>query len=126
VVVPESKPALPSLNLGKQRRTVSRTGIRPAFHERRWVRRSDAVLDASLRERGRLRRLGKVANLSVQGCRIDVEEAMPVDAMAWITLPSLESRYSRIAWCQGGKVGLEFKDPLHPAVADMLISRGRG
>lgn len=104
---------------------MSRTGIKSAFHERRWVRRSDAVLDASLRERGRLRRTGKVANLSVQGCRIDVEEALQVDAMAWITLPSLESRYSRVAWCEDGSVGLDFEDPLHPAVADMLISRGR-
>jgi hypothetical protein len=105
---------------------VNRTGLKPAFHERRWVRRSDAALDASLRERGRMRRMGKVANLSTDGCRIDVDEPIAVNATAWITLPSLESRYSRIAWCQDGSIGLDFDEPLHPAVARMLIGRGRG
>jgi hypothetical protein len=102
---------------------MSRTGLKPAFHERRWVRRSDAVLDATLRERGRMRRIGKVANLSTDGCRIDLDEVMPVNANAWVTLPSLESRYSRVAWCRDGSIGLDFEKPLHTAVADMLIAR---
>jgi hypothetical protein len=94
-----------------------------AFYDRRWVARSEATLDAALRERGRMRRTGLVSNLSTNGCRVEMDEAMPVNGQAWITLPSLESRYSRVAWCRDGSIGVQFAEPLHPAVADMLISR---
>lgn len=46
-----------------------------------------------------------------------------VGTYSWIVLPTLESRYARVAWCNGGAAGLDFAEPLHSAVTDMIVER---
>jgi hypothetical protein len=41
-------------------------------------------------------------------------------------VPTLESWYAKVAWREGDTWGLDFVDPFHPAVADMVIRRARG
>jgi hypothetical protein len=93
--------------------------------DRRWTIRSSVKLDAQFRPRWQ-RGIGvRIGNLSSEGCGITGPENLVVGTYSWIILPTLESRYARVAWCDRGAAGLEFADPLHKAVADMIIARAQ-
>jgi len=95
---------------------------RPA-RDRRWATRVEVELGAQFRHRWQ-RRFGiLVRNLSTHGCGIADPGQLEVGTCSWIILPTLESRYARIAWCDGNGAGLEFADPLHKSVAEMIIAR---
>ena len=95
---------------------------RPAG-DRRWTTRSAVDLDAQFRPRWRRRLCVHVENLSTHGCRIADPGHIVAGTYSWILLPTLESWYARVAWCEGGAAGLDFADPLHSTVADMIIGR---
>jgi hypothetical protein len=98
---------------------------RPAG-DRRWAERSVVDLDAHFRPRWQHRFGVQVANLSTHGCRIAGSGHLVAGTYSWIVLPTLESWYARVAWCSGGAAGLDFADPLHKTVADMIIARAAG
>jgi len=68
----------------------------------------------------------QVVNFSRHGCAIESELTPAVGAFCWIKVPTLESWYAKVAWRDGDRCGLDFVDPYHPAVADMVIRRARG
>ena len=92
--------------------------------ERRWTPRAAVSIPAALRERGRVRCDVEVLNLSTAGCAIHSSRPVRVGDHSWIMLPTLESWDARIAWSKSGLCGLDFTEPLHPAVAEMIIRRG--
>lgn len=94
-----------------------------AGQERRWTARAAVNSPAALRERQRTRFEVEVLNLSTRGCGVRSARRLKVGGHAWIMLPTLESRYARIAWSAGGLCGLDFEERLHPAVAAMLVRR---
>jgi hypothetical protein len=91
--------------------------------DRRWVRRVACRTPAAFRERQRTRLDVEVVNLSTHGCAVMSDETQTVGAHCWITLPTLESWYAAVAWCNGRLFGLDFSEPLHRAVAEMIIHR---
>jgi hypothetical protein len=96
--------------------------VRPAG-DRRWTARSAVSLDADFRPRWRRRFGVHVENLSTHGCRITDPGNLIPGTYSWIILPTLENRYARVAWCDKNAVGLDFVEPLHRAVVDMIIRR---
>jgi hypothetical protein len=91
--------------------------------DRRWVARHEIECAGQFRPRGGRGFAAHVADLSTHGCRVRGAGSPLVGSYSWITLPTLESRYARIAWCDGAAAGLDFAEPLHPAVAEMLVQR---
>lgn len=91
--------------------------------DRRWAARSLVRLDAQFRPRWRPAIRVQIVNLATDGCAIAGAGHLAVGSYSWVTLPTLESRYARIAWCDGSRAGIEFADPLHKSVADMVIER---
>jgi hypothetical protein len=96
--------------------------VKPAG-DRRWTARSAVSIDADFRPRWRRRFGVHVENLSTHGCRITDPGHLIPGTYSWIILPTLESRYARVAWCDSNAVGLDFVEPLHRAVVDMIIRR---
>ena len=93
--------------------------------ERRWEKRRPTVTGAVFRERGRTRTEVEVLDLSRLGCRVRLSDPLVLGKDAWITLPSLQSWYCSLAWIDGSEAGLEFAEPLHPAVADTVVQRAQ-
>ena len=91
--------------------------------DRRWATRACVTLSAQFRPRWQRGLCVRVENLSARGCGITGPGTLAVGSYSWITLPTLESRYARVAWCDGSAAGLDFADPLHKSVADMIIQR---
>jgi hypothetical protein len=80
-------------------------------------------LAAQFRPRWQSRIGVRVENLSSLGCCITGAGQLLVGTHSWIILPTLESRYARIAWCGGNAAGLDFAEPLHKSVTDMMVKR---
>ena len=91
--------------------------------ERRSLDRWPTVLSGTFREHGRGAARVTILNLSPNGCKVDLGDHSRICAQAWMKLPSLGSRFAEIIWQRGQQAGLEFEEPLHPAVASMLIER---
>ncbi len=91
--------------------------------DRRWTGRSPVRVGAQFRLRWQQGFRVDIVNLSTDGCAIVGAGYLPVGTHSWVTLPTLESRFARVAWCDGSGAGVEFTDPLHTTVADMLIAR---
>jgi hypothetical protein len=129
----EAEPMVPEFKTRAYRCRDSRSAHRIASGwlqptlagDRRWVTRNTLHLAAEFRQRGKRRLHVTVLDFSAQGCRIATEAGLKPGNYSWITFPTLESWYSRVAWCRDGLAGLDFAQPLHPAVARMLLSRAK-
>jgi hypothetical protein len=91
--------------------------------ERRCMARTPTKVAAALRPRGHGRYPVTVADVSPAGCRIAQAGFLGAGSYAWITFPSIEGWYARVAWCQGDVAGLDFTQPLHPAVTQLILER---
>jgi len=94
-------------------------------HRQRKIGRSDTRIPATLRQPTRQRFPISVINLSARGCGIETKSPPPLGAMAWLRLPGLESWFATIAWSEPGRAGLDFTQPLHPAVVEKLLADNR-
>ena len=91
--------------------------------DRREARRTPVSLTARHRRSGALRSSVSVTDISISGCCVLTALDVPAGSYCWIILPTLESLYSRVAWCRDERMGLDFAEPLHAAVAKLLIKR---
>lgn len=91
--------------------------------ERRWVIRYLYQLPAVFRAHGRNRISARILDLSKNGCRIELDRALAAGERVSIRLSGLESRSALVVWSKQGEAGLEFEQPLHPAVVRMLVLR---
>ena len=91
--------------------------------DRRWVGRVACRTSATFRERQRTRFDVEIVNLSTHGCAVKSAAPPVAGANGWIILPTLESWYANVAWCNDSLFGLDFSEPLHRAVAEMIIHR---
>lgn len=91
--------------------------------EKRRIPRSRAQAPAKFRERGRTRIDVQLLDLSTHGCKVRADAALVVGSQAWVVLPTLASWRAKVAWSDEQHLGLDFVEPLHPAVADLLIRR---
>jgi hypothetical protein len=61
-------------------------------------------------------------DVSMDGCRVELVEAVSEDENVIARLPNLEPLAARISWVSGSEAGLQFRNALHPAVFEHLLS----
>ena len=92
--------------------------------ERRWAARAEVGFGATLRARELNRCDVEVMNFSRFGCAIEgAAVTAATGAYCWLTVPTLKSWYAKVAWQNESCFGLDFADPFHPAVVDMIVAR---
>lgn len=80
----------------------------------------------------RLRRIGgpnftvTLRDISLDGCKVDMVERPRVGEALQVIVPGLATLDARVRWLDGFVAGLEFDQPFHPAVFDMLVERLTG
>jgi PilZ domain len=59
-----------------------------------------------------------IINISTHGCGFESRWPFQAGTRVWLQLPGLEKWLAKVAWWDDGRGGLEFDQPLHPAVAE--------
>jgi hypothetical protein len=88
-------------------------------------RRSERVpLDAgvALRRPGQLSYRVKIFDASLHGCRIEFVERPRLDEQLWVKFDGLQPLEAEVCWIEGFVVGVNFVQPMHPAVFDRLVA----
>jgi len=89
-------------------------------------RRAERVpLDAevSLRRAGTHPFPVRVFDASPLGSKLEFVERPSVDERVWVKFAGLNAIEAMVCWVDGHIVGIEFVQPIHPAVFDALIRR---
>lgn len=88
-------------------------------------RRSERVaLNAgvSLRRSGQLNYQVRIFDASLHGCRVEFVERPNVDEQLWVKFDGLQPLEAEVCWVEGFAVGVNFVQPIHPAVFERLVS----
>ena len=88
-------------------------------------RRSERiVLDASvsLRRSGKLYYRVRIHDASLHGCRVEFAERPAVDEQLWVKFDGLQPLQADVCWVEGNAAGLNFRQPIHPAVFERLVN----
>ncbi len=94
----------------------------PEDERRRWPRRRvDAKVE--FRRKRAMRYSIPIHDLTAQGCRIGSPERLIRGESVWLRLPSLESLPATVRWAGLGVSGVEFDQPMHAAVFELLAGR---
>ena len=89
-------------------------------------RRSERVaLDAvvMLRRSGQLNFRVRVFDASQHGCRVEFVDRPELDEQLWVKFDELQPIAAEVCWVEGFSAGLNFRQPIHPAVFDRLVTR---
>ena len=89
-------------------------------------RQSDRVplgCDVEFRRHSDSRYRVELIDLSPQGCQIAPPIRVQQDEGVWLRVPGLESIHGRVCWVKEWNAGVEFDQPLHAAVFDLLVKR---
>ena len=89
---------------------------------RRWPRRR-VIANADFRRRREMRYSIPIHDLTAQGCRIGSPERLIRGEIVWLQLPSLETLPATVRWAGLGVSGVEFDQPMHSAVYEMIAGR---
>lgn len=81
--------------------------------------------DVDLRRPGEHRWRVNILDLSPQGCRVELPVRVAEDDLIWVSFPGLESIQGTVCWVKEWEAGVEFANPIHPAVFDQLQDRMR-
>lgn len=90
-------------------------------------RKSERValeMGAGLRQRGGTGVSIQIMDLSTDGFRASTHLQLEKGADVWLRLPGLEACQARVMWAKGNFIGCAFERPLHPAVLEMIVSKG--
>jgi hypothetical protein len=93
------------------------------------ARRSERVaLDAvvMLRRSGQLNFRVRVYDASLHGCRVEFVDRPDLDEQLWVKFDELQPIPAEVCWVEGFSAGLNFRQPIHPAVFERLVSRLSG
>ena len=92
-------------------------------------RRSERVAlnaSVSLRRSGQLNYRVRIFDASLHGCRVEFVERPRVDEQLWVKFDGLQPLEAEVCWVEGFSVGVNFAQPVHPAVFERLILGLRG
>jgi hypothetical protein len=64
-------------------------------------------------------------DLSVDGFRVATHLDLFEGSDVWLRLGGLEACHATVVWTSGHLVGCRFSRPLHPAVLDMVVAKGK-
>lgn len=59
----------------------------------------------------------EIIDISTDGCGFQSRYPFDIGARVWLALPGLQRWMAIVIWWDEGKGGLQFDQPLHPAVA---------
>ncbi len=93
-----------------------------------YERRSDRIAldaDVSLRRSGQNTYRVRVYDVSPHGCKLEFVERPNPDEHVWVKFEGLDSIECEVCRVEGFVVGVEFVQPMHPAVFDALVARLR-
>ena len=93
--------------------------------EGRTAERRIVNLAARLREPGASIFDAEVMNLSTDGFMATVPNMLEPGTIVWLRLPGLEPQNSHVVWCEEGKAGFQFTNPVHPATIELLVQTNR-
>jgi hypothetical protein len=98
------------------------SGIPPERQSLR-SREPRAVLDAevALRRSGQQGYRVTIHDASPHGCRIELVERPRIDERVWVKFEGLDAVEGLVCWVDGFVAGVEFVQPIHPAVFDRLV-----
>jgi hypothetical protein len=88
-------------------------------------RRSERVaLNAlvALRRPGQLNYRVRVFDASLHGCRVEFVERPQIDEQLWVKFDGLQPLEAEVCWVEGFIAGVNFLQPIHPAVFDRLVA----
>jgi hypothetical protein len=85
--------------------------------------RAEVVAEATLRILGRNAHRVRVQDLSTDGCKVELVEQPREGDTVSIKFDGLEALEAAVSWVFGDTAGLTFKNPIHPAVFDLLLQR---
>ena len=81
--------------------------------------------EVALRRSGRINYRVRVHDVSCHGCRLEFVERPALDEHVWVKFDGLEPIQGLVCWIDGFDAGIEFVRPIHAAVFDALLPRGR-
>ena len=88
--------------------------------EQRKFSRVEVGTAVSVRARDGGRETGTVENLSVGGCAISAPGDYAVGARLFVTIAHFQSFAGHVVWHNEDRFGVEFENPLHPAIVDHI------
>ncbi len=93
--------------------------------EQRKAERRTTGIRSALRPRGMGSVPVQVVDISAEGCKVEVRPTPYAGSTVWLKLPGLEPWYAKVAWVGDDCAGLQFSQPLHPAVVERFVSAAR-
>jgi hypothetical protein len=94
----------------------------------RWPRNAERVgieAEASLRREGRLSYRVTLFDVTRFGCRSEFVERPRIHERVWMKFNGLEAIEAVVCWIEESTTGLMYKNPIHPAVFELLLRRLR-
>ena len=91
-----------------------------------WPRRNKRVpmsADVTMRKPGQPNFRVRVLDASPSGCKVEFVDRPSENDRVWIKFEGLETLEAAVCWIEGFEMGLNFAQPIHPAVFDMLMER---
>lgn len=64
-------------------------------------------------------------DVSPHGCRVEFVERPELDERVWVKFEGLNPIEGLVSWIDGFVAGIEFVNPIYPAVFDALLPRLR-
>lgn len=65
----------------------------------------------------------RIFDVSPHGCKAEFVERPELEEHVWVKFDGLDSIEAAVCWVRGFDVGLEFENPIHPAVFSMVVAR---
>ncbi len=105
------------------KRIVRLGRTRPISHldDLRAAPRQPVRAEVQLRRSGELNFRVDVHDLSERGCKTEFVERPRIGEIVWVKFGSLAALESTVRWVDGYQGGLEFRQPINPAVLEMII-----
>jgi hypothetical protein len=75
----------------------------------------------ALRRSGQLNYKVRVLDASLHGCRVEFVERPKLDEQLWVKFDGLQAIEAEVCWIDGFTAGLNFVQPVHPAVFATLV-----
>jgi hypothetical protein len=88
-------------------------------------RRSERVgvnANVSLRRSGQLNYRVRIYDASLHGCRVEFVERPNLEEQLWVRFDGLQAIEAEVCWIDGFIAGINFRQPIHPAVFERLMA----
>lgn len=79
--------------------------------------------EITLRRSGQHNYRVHVYDISTAGCRVEFVERPELEERLWVRFEGLQALEAIVCWTRPPLAGLEFVQPIHPAVFDLLLQR---